>query len=111
MILDRIITLKGPQINPDKEYLLCVNYDGNKVYKRAVKLIEAHKAYLIVEAKDNYAFDSYAEATTFTDSLNINVYIEKEVPYSRSNNFMDNYIFLLFMKCLILVKKSLLGFH
>ena len=96
MILDRIITLKGPQINPDKEYLLCVNYDGNKVYKRAVKLIEAHKAYLIVEAKDNYAFDSYAEATTFTDSLNINVYIEKEVPYSRSNNFMDNYIFALY---------------
>ncbi len=96
MILDRIIALKGPQINPDKEYLLCVNYDGNKVYKRVVKLIEAHKAYLIVEAKDNYAFDSYAEATTFTDSLNINVYVEKEVPYSRSNNFMDNYTFTLY---------------
>lgn len=96
MILDRIIALNGPQINPDKEYLLCVNYDGNKVYKRSVKLIEAHKAYLIVEAKDNYAFDSYAEATTFTDSLNINVYVEKEAPYSRSNNFMDNYTFTLY---------------
>lgn len=107
MILDRIIVLKGPQINPDKEYLLCVNYDGNKAYKRAVKLIEANKAYLIVEVKDNYAFDSYAEATTFTDSLNINVYVEKEVPYSRSNNFMDNYTFALYEMPSISQKMSL----
>lgn len=107
MILDRIIVLNGPQINPDKEYLLCVNYDGNKIYKRAVKLIEAHKAYLIVEAKDNYAFDSYAEATTFTDSLNINVYVEKEVPYSKNNNFMDNYIFTLYEMPSISQKMSL----